>query len=189
MDDRTMNVRRRRLPGIPRKNLSGGGTPPDGTTAGQTGLASPAVMNCLPCAALVVDAERRITAVNDRFRGLFGLKERADVAGEAFAELARRLTLQGNDGLLALGDSLAPGDAELEPLTHIVLASGHSCEARAARLGDGTTLITIAYTDRGPDDLGNLIGGEIIDNLPGARFTACSPAPCRPPCSDARSTS
>ena len=133
-----------------------------------TGITSPAVMNCLPCAAMVVDSNRRIKVVNDRFCTLFGLNDGKQVAGESFAELARRLTLKGNDGLLALGDNLAPGDAELEPVTHIVLASGHSCEARAARLDDGKTLITIAYTDRGPDALGHLIAGEIIDHLPGA---------------------
>ena len=79
-------------------------------------------MNCLPCAALVVDSDRRIKAVNNRFCTLFGLNDNGQVAGESFAELARRLTLNGNDGLLALGDNLAPGDTELQPVTHIVLA-------------------------------------------------------------------
>ena len=124
-----------------------------------------ALVDCIPCPALIIDDQRKISALNEPLCDAFGVKAGFFHVGEDFADFARRMSLSGSSGLLALGDFLAndkpPRSAK------IIAQNGDVYEARACQTADEKTLITLAEPT--PNDSGDLIkySHNIVKNMPG----------------------
>ena len=143
----------------------------------QDGPASPApepvptfpadvLVEAIPSPALVIDRHRRIEAVNRRFCSAFGLDHPRLHAGEPFAEFARRSSLSGTIGFLALGDLLAGAvpPAEVE----VVSKRGTVLVANACHGSDGRILITLFASTRRNLRTPDEIALNILENMPGS---------------------
>ncbi len=132
----------------------------------------------LATAAIVIDENRTVSSVNAPFRTMFGLAQDDEIVGTSFAKLAQRLVIQGQEALLALGDSVTPSQGNFAENTRIALASGLVCEAQAVRLEDGSTVIVMSGTGFPATATRPLVSDEIeqsglqalldtiIDNVP-----------------------
>jgi len=148
------------------------GAPDTGRTSmparGNGGVATPstALVASIPCPALVVDGDRKISALNDPLCEAFGVQTGFFHIGEDFADFARRMSLSGSPGLLALGDFLTNDKPPRD--TEIVARNGIIYEARACQTADDKTLITLAKPS--PSDTGDLIEHSqiLVRNMPGA---------------------
>ena len=133
-----------------------------------TSVATPAaaLVDCIPCPALIVDGGRKISALNDPLCDAFGIRAGFFHVGEDFADFARRTSLSGSPGLLAMGDLLNTDKPARD--TEIVARNGTVYEARACQTADGHTLITLSEpSSAGNGDLGR-DSHNIVKNLPGA---------------------
>lgn len=175
------NVRRRNVKGSPRP---GTGSDEGGLNISFAPSVPPseasALVDCIPCPALVVTAERRVDALNDPFCDAFGLKAAFFHIGEEFADFARRASLSGSPGLIALGD-LISGNGELKK-TEIIARNGNIFEARACPISDDKTLITLFSP--GPTNTENTDGlfYNIIENMPGTVLSLARSADGRLQC-------
>jgi PAS domain S-box-containing protein len=135
---------------------------------GPAGVASPsaALVACIPCPALVIDGDRKISALNDPLCDAFGVRAGFYHIGEDFADFARRMSLSGNPGLLGLGDLL--NKDSVHRYTEIVARNGTVYDARACQTADDGTLITLVHTPARGDSNLDKIARNIVENLPGA---------------------
>jgi len=124
-----------------------------------------ALVDCIPCPALIIDDQRKNSALNEPLCNAFGVKAGFFHIGEDFADFARRMSMSGSSGLLAVGDFLAH-DKPLRS-TKIIAQNGSVYEARACQTADEKTLITLAEPT--PNDNGDLIkySRNIVKNMPG----------------------
>ena len=127
---------------------------------------STSLVACIPCPALVVGGDRKISALNDPLCEAFGIRSGFFHIGEDFADFARRMSLSGSPGLLALGDFLTDDKPPRD--TEIVARNGIIYEARACQTADDKTLITLS--EPSPGDTGDLIAHShnMVKNMPGA---------------------
>jgi PAS domain S-box-containing protein len=137
--------------------------------AGGLDSTSAALVTCIPCPALIVDADRKISAFNEPFCDAFAIQTGYFHIGEDFADFARRMSLSGNVGLLAIGDFLTSDKAPRD--TEIVARNGAIFEARACRTADESTLITLSEPT--PSDNSELArySSNVIKNMPGAALS------------------
>ncbi|MDA0653186.1 MAG: PAS-domain containing protein, partial [Proteobacteria bacterium] len=148
------------------------GAPDSGRTSmsvrGNGGIATPstALVACIPCPALVVDGDRKISALNDPLCEAFGVRTGFFHIGEDFADFARRMSLSGSPGLLALGDLL--NKDSIHRNTVIATRYGTVYDARACQVADGGMLITLAEASPRSDVNLDKIARNIVENLPGA---------------------
>lgn len=161
------NVRRRNVKGSPKLAAKPDGASNHAVSApSQPVSGSSALVACIPCPALIVTSNRLIEALNDHFCDAFGIKAAFFHVGEEFADFARRTSLAGSPGLIALGDMLAGDGASTQ--MEIVAKNGDVFEARSCPTGDGNTLITLAepvpLRTPGSDDILH----SIVENMPGA---------------------
>ena len=134
---------------------------------GTAGVATPAaaLVACIPCPALVIDGDRKISALNEPLCEAFGIRAGFYHIGEEFAEFARRMSLSGSPGLLAVGELLNKdcihGNAE------IVARNGTVYDVRACQTADDKTLITLSGPP--PGEHSDLIeySHTIVRNMPG----------------------
>ena len=125
-----------------------------------------ALVNCIPCPAMIVDAERRINALNDPLCDVFGLRANFIHVGEEFADFARRVSLSGSPGLLAVGDLL--NHDKPSRISEIIARNGTIYEARSCQTADGKTLITFSDPAQRDDDTQSAYSHNIVKNMPGA---------------------
>ncbi|MBT5050093.1 MAG: PAS domain-containing protein, partial [Rhodospirillaceae bacterium] len=160
------NVRRRNVKGRAKPTSGLGKAPPDSPSLpSPSGSDDSALVECIPCPALVVTADRRVAALNEPFCDAYGIKAAFFHVGEEFADFARRTSLAGSPGLIALGDMVAGDGAPKR--TEIIAKNGSVFEARACPASDGKTLITLVSP--GPTSTENTDGlfHNIIENMPG----------------------
>jgi PAS domain S-box-containing protein len=160
------NVRRRNVKGNP--PTTGPDAPPDSRphTENMPAATASTLVDCIPCPALIVTPDRHIDALNEPFCDAFGIKAAFFHIGEEFADFARRTSLTGSPGLIALGN-LLPGDSLRSP-TEIVAKNGNLLVARACLTDDGKTLITLASPAPGSEDTVGSLANNIVENMPGA---------------------
>jgi len=155
-----------RKPATPRRAAPG---QPKSGALPEFGFPAAGLADALPCAALVLDESRRIVAANRKLADLLGLGPDFFVAGEAFADFARRAALGGDSGLLALGDLIPARDDPVNIAeSRIQISSKSPLEARACRADNGQVLITLSAPTAGRAAIDNDIASRILENLPGA---------------------
>ena len=161
------NAYRRKARGTPRPNDRQVDAVQDPTPAPNLPKSdSSALVDCIPCPALLVDQERRIDAVNLPLCDAFGLQGAFLNIGEKFVDFACRTSLFGRTELLALGDFLSAEGNRRQ--IEIVASNGMTFNARACDMTDGRVLITLEkILSKGPTD-GKKIADSVIENLPGA---------------------
>lgn len=125
-----------------------------------------ALVDCIPCPALIVTQDRRLAALNDPFCVAFGVRKAFLQIGAEFADFARRSSLSGSPGLIALGDMLSSDN--ISTRTEIVAKNGDVFEARSCKVEDGKTLITLSRAGVTATDGADDIVNNIVENMPGA---------------------
>tara|TARA_Y100001934_G_scaffold192300_1_gene226718 strand:+ start:32039 stop:34405 length:2367 start_codon:yes stop_codon:yes gene_type:complete len=160
------NVRTRRIPvrrGMFRQKLS--------TAVGETreeaaSAAHPThYIENLCCAAVLIDCDRRIEAVNKEFFKLFGLPAKAVQSGETFAEFAQRSILNGWEGIIGLGELLGAPENNVAGI-RISSSHGQTVTAKVAITPEEKMLISLSVVESSSDE--DQWPRRMIDNLGGA---------------------
>ena len=149
---------------------------PDGLARSAARASAPGalvLLEALPDAAMVVDAERRIVAVNARLTRLIDRPGAFRRTPERFAAMARRLALAGEYLFLGIGDMIdgdgrGRGDGDDTPRRREIAAgSGRRLRVTATALADGGTLLCFAPCGEMPDT-DDSVAAEIVRHLAGA---------------------
>ena len=163
------NVREQKRMGVSKPASKPSAGPPDEpSTSGSLAIAlsARALVDSLPCPAMIINGHRQVEAVNTPLCETFGLERGFFRLGEEFADFACRTSLSGGPGLLALGDLLASNEKVAK--SEIIANNGAALEARATSSTDGKTLITLAIPAAARNVNIDAIACNIVENTTGA---------------------